>query len=121
MSILDVLPHTYVATKRTRTLDDYGGSVDSYTTVSTGRCWQQTASETEVNEYEKRGIAVTDKIYFTSAINLTEVNQITVTNTLSSSTVTFDIMTKAVPDASAGKGVVWRVMARARTDEGTDI
>jgi len=121
MSILDVLPHTYVAKRRTRTADALGGGMDTYTTVDSGRCWQQTASEAEISEFSKRGIAVTDKVYFTAAVSFDERHQLTITNTLSDSTVVFDVVSKAVPDASAGKGVVWRVMCQARTDEGTSI
>jgi len=121
MSILDVLPHTYVAKRRHRSTDDWGGSIDGYTTVSSGRCWQQTASEAEINEFSKRGISVTDKVYFTTAVTFDERYQLTITNTRSSSTVVFDVVSKAVPDASAGMGVVWRVMCQARTDEGTAI
>ena len=122
MSILDVLPHTCTAKVRRTTNDAYGGPKTTYATVFSNReCWQQAASQGEINELDKRGIVATDKIYFTSNVDLTEKHQLTVTNTLSGSTVEFDVVSRSVPDASAGMGVVWKVMVRVRTDFQEDI
>lgn len=122
MSILDVLPHTCTAKIRRTVNDDYGGSSTSYVTVFSNReCWQQAASQNEINELDKRGIVATDKIYFTENTDLTEKHQLTVTNTVSGSTVEFDVVSRSVPDASAGMGVVWKVMVRVRTDLQEDI
>ena len=122
MSILDVLPHTCTAKRRVTSVDEYGGSKTQYATVfSNTECWQQAASQGEIDELDKRGVVATDKVYFTSNVDLDERHQLTVTNTLSGSTVTFDVVSRSVPDASAGKGVVWKVMCRVRTDFAEDI
>jgi len=123
MSILDALPHRATAYPRVRVPGQWGSGRDRRgDAVWTNKpCWQQTAGEAEVNRYAKRGIEVTDKIYFTENVDLTEVHTLVVTNTLAGSTVDFDVKTRAVPDASAGLGVVWRVMVSAATDEGDDI
>ena len=122
MSILDALPHRAAITKRVKEKDVYGGGRRRDDAVSSGiPCWQQTASDRDVTEYAKRGITVTDKVYFTGNVDVDESNGMTITNSLAGSTVSFDVVSKAVPDASAGMGVVWRVMLNARTDEGEEI
>lgn len=112
MSILDALPHTYVAKKRTRTKDTVGGSRDSFATVSTGSCWHQQAGDSEVTEFAKRGIAITGKVYFTSDQALDE------THVLMIGGQTYDVVSHPEEDASAGLGVVWRVMVNRKTTEG---
>lgn len=116
MSILNSLPHRCDGYLRTRTRDELGGSVDTYTLVFQDRpCWQQTASDSEVMEYDKRGIAVTNKVYFTVNPGLNDKHQLEIDG------IRFDVQSRAVPDASAGMGVVWRVMLRATTNEGEAI
>lgn len=116
MGILNSLPHLATAYVRARTQDAYGGSRDSLTVLfSEIPCWQQTASDTETRAYDKRGIAVTDKVYFTFNPQLDERHVLEVNG------VQFDVVSRAVPDASAGKGVIWRVMVAASTAEGTAI
>lgn len=122
MGILDNFPHTCTAYLRTRQSDAYGGGLDGFTVVFTERlCWQQAASFGEIEEYAKRGIRVTDKVYFTANCDLDERHELVVFNTLSDSSVRFRVAARSVPDASAGKGVVWKVMCEARTDEGIDL
>jgi hypothetical protein len=58
-----------------------------------------------VSFYQKRGIAVTTKIYFTADPQLTTENYILIDGDI------FEVRSKAKPDASAGLGVVFRVMA----------
>lgn len=110
MSILDALPHLATARIRIRTLDTLGGSIDTFSAVFTDRpCWQQLASDREIAEYDKRGISVTDKVYFTSDPGIDERHILIIDGT------TFEVRSRAKPDASAGMSVVWRVMCEERT------
>lgn len=122
MSILDSLPHTATAKKRTRTKDSLGGSVDTFpTTVFTDRsCWQQVAKDSEILEFDKKGITVTDKVYFTSDPELDEKHILLITNPLVGTTVTYEVRSRALPDASAGLGVVFRVMCERTTTGSTE-
>lgn len=116
MGILAALPHRCTGYARVRALDEHGGSTDSYLRVFSDRpCWQQAASDSEISEFGKRGIVVTDKVYFTSAQSMDEQHRLVISN------IAYDVVSKAVPDASAGMGVVWRVMVRASTTEGVTL
>lgn len=112
MSILDSMPHTATAKRRTRTRGALGGSGDTFpdTLFEDRACWQQQATDREVTEFDKRGISVTDKIYFTSDPELDERDIVTVTNNNAGTVTTFEVVSRALPDASAGMGVVFRVM-----------
>lgn len=119
MSILDNFPHSAVARTRTRTRGDLGGSKDSFTAVFVGRaCWQQQASNREIREFEKRGIDVTDKIYFLTDPELDERHILVVSGT--SGTSTYEVASKSDPDASAGLGVVYKVMCKKTTTGSTE-
>ena len=114
--ILDNLPHVCITKRRVRTKGTLGGSSDAYETVSTGlSCWQQSASDGEVEEFEKRGIAVTDKVYFASDPGVDARFVLEVTNPQTGSTDTLEVRSRAKPDASAGLGVLYRVMAELST------
>ena len=116
MSILDNLPHRCACYSRVRTRDELGGSTDAYVLVFQDRpCWQQQASDSEVRLFDKRGILITNRIYFTSN------PRVNATHRLVIDSVSYDVVSKAVPDASAGLGVVWRVMVSASTNEGTSL
>lgn len=109
MSILDNLPHTCSAFNRVRTKDTLGGNKDSYEAVDgfTNRsCWRQPVSDSEKSDFEKRGIRITNKVYFTSDPELTEKHVLR----FDDSGYNFDVKSASVPDASAGLGMVWRVM-----------
>lgn len=109
MSILDNLPHSYTASKRTRTIDSLGGSSDSYTQVASGTCWHQQAGDSEINEFAKRGINITGKVYFVSDPGLNESHTITVNGQ------TYDVISSPEKDASAGLGVLWRINVNRST------
>lgn len=114
MSLLDSFPHTCTIQIRQRVNDSYGGSKDTYTTVSSGvRCWRQTVSDREIQEYDKRGIDVTAKVYFTTEQAIDERHVLVI------SSKTYDVVSRAIPDASAGLGVVWRVMVNGSTTDQT--
>jgi hypothetical protein len=90
-----------------RTQGSLGSSRDGLgTAVFTDRaCWRQAASESEILQYQKRGISVTHKIYFTTDPGLDE------RHTIVMGSDTMEVRTYASPDASAGLGVLYRVMA----------
>lgn len=121
MSILDNFPHTATATRRRRTKGALGGGKDSFpTTIFTDRaCWQQQASQGQIREFMKRGITVTDRVYFTDDPELTEKDILTITNTQAGSVATFEVRSRSLPDASAGLGVVFKVMCENTTTGST--
>lgn len=114
MSILDNLPHVATAKLRTVTQTAGLGNKPTYETVFTDRsCWRQTASDDEVREFEKRGIRATDKVYFTSDPSIDEKHILTDVRNAGATAgtgSTWEVVSRAEPDASAGLGVVWRVM-----------
>jgi len=107
MSILDNLPHSCAAYRRTRTSGTLGGSKDSFpTSLFTNRtCWRQSAGDSEKLEFDKRGTVVTHKVYFAADPNLDERDVLVIGSD------TMEVKSAARPDASAGLGVLWRVMA----------
>ena len=106
MSILENLPHLATAKRRTRTKGSLGGSKDSYATVvfTDRACWRQPASDNEVDGFQKRSIKVTHKIYFVADPELSD------TDIIVMGAETMKVRSASHPDASAGMGVVWRVM-----------
>ena len=120
MSILDLLPHVCSAKIRTRISGTAGGSRDDFSdSVFTDReCWQQVATMQEVEEFRKRGISVTDKIYFTTDPEVDERHNLVDVRARGATAGAgdeFEVRTRALPDASAGLGVVYKVMAEHST------
>lgn len=116
MGILSNFPHTATAKIRSRAQDSLGGSRDSFTVVFSDRaCWRQLASDREVTEFEKRGMSVTDKVYFLTNPNLDERHILLIGNDV------LEVRSSAIPDASAGKSVVWRVMCEFTTTGSTTV
>ncbi len=97
------------------------GSLDKFDTIvfEDRDCWRQKASEADILEFEKLGISVTDKIYFLTDPGLDE-NHIVEIFRKADPTIgtTYKVATKADPDASAGLGVVFRIMV-VRTTTGS--
>ncbi len=115
MTLLENFPHLCRIEVEIRASDGLSGTFTTPTVEQTNvKCWEQNASTREIQEYEKRGIQVTSKIYFlvdpqvTSqhSIFITERNGVTVT-----SPRPFEIVSETLPDATAGLGVVFKVMA----------
>jgi hypothetical protein len=114
MSILDNLPHRATATKRMRAKGTLGGSRDTWEAVFANRpCWRQVASHAEILEFDKRGMAVTDKVYFTTDPELDERHRLTISGDI------FEVRSRAIPDASAGLGVVYKQMVELTTTGST--
>lgn len=119
MSLLDNLPHTATATKRKRSKSASGGTKDTTaSTIFTGRaCWQQAASAKEITEFAKRGMSVTDKVYFTTRPALSAKHLLAVTNSQTGQTKTYEVRAVVDPDASAGLGVLYKVMCEIRSTD----
>ena len=120
MSILSNLPHLASAVRQSRTPDDYGDTqISDGTTLFTDRaCWRQAASDSETADFEKRGIRVTDKVYFTQDPGVQENDHLTDVRNKDATAGTGDrleVRSAAHPDASVGLGVVWRVMVERVT------
>jgi len=112
MSILDYFPHLATARRRVRTTDSLGGNVDSFETVFSNRaCWRQQAGDSEVTEFAKRGINITNKVFFTSNPHLDENHVLVIAGEV------YDVISSPVPDASAGLGVIWRTMVNWKSTE----
>ena len=123
MSLLDNFPHEATIRRRLRTADDLGGTIDTPAGTTTGVvCWEQAASDREVLEFEKRGMQIDRKVYFRTDPNLTTRHQILITKRLGvvvANPDVLDVKSAAGPDATAGLGIVFRVMCQLLTSEKT--
>ena len=122
MSLLTELPHRCTIFRQTRTTDSLGGN--RYGTVvekTNVECWEMQASASEMQMYEKRGIKVSTKIFFVEDPKITERHRILITSRLGVASNNLDVtdvanrdvadvMSSPVPDASAGLGILWRVL-----------
>lgn len=104
--------------------DSYIGSKDHPATneQTEVECWEQQASASEVKDYEKRGIRISRKIFFLADPGVTERHEILITHrmvngelTAVANPVSLDVKSRTDPDASAGLGVVYKVMADVST------
>lgn len=126
MSILNNLPHVCTAKRRTISrAGSLGGTKPTLPTIvfSSRTCWRQNARDSEKREFSKRGMTVTDKFYFTSDPGLSEEDILTDVRDKSASVGSGDgdweVKSRAEPDASAGLGVVYRLMAEKTTTGST--
>ncbi len=121
MSLLDSFPHKCTIRRRVRTKGPLGGSKDSFTNESTDvLCWEQNASQKETEDFEKRGMTLRSKIYFRADPGVTERHQIVITERLgvavsSSNQLPLDVNTKAMPDATAGLAIAFKVFCTVPT------
>lgn len=91
---------------RIRTLDELGGSRDAYQLVYQDvPAWVQIVSEREIFEFQRRGFSVTDRIYLLTDLPIEEEHVIDI------GLDRWEVISRARLDASAGKSVVWRIMA----------
>lgn len=123
MSLLDSLPHRCTIFKETFSKGDLGGSKATRVDEQTGvECWEQNAGHGEIEEYEKRGISISHKIYFDSDPGVTERHRIVITSRdagvtqiASSSQKVLEVRSVSEPDAGAGLGPPYKVMVERRT------
>jgi hypothetical protein len=98
-------PHRATIQVRRRELDLLGGSIDTFSPAYDDiPCWKQIATEAEITEFDKRGFSVTNKIYLLQDLPLNETHIMVIDGQ------TFEVRSRAIPDASAGLGRVFRVM-----------
>ena len=116
MSILDRLPHLATAKRRRREKDTLGGSRDVSILVFSKRpCWRQQAGDREITEYKKRGIGITNKVFFTEDPKLDE------THFLEIGGEQYEVKSSPEPDASAGLGVIYKVMVERTTADEVEV
>lgn len=106
MSLLDSMPTLATAKRRTRTKTALGGSKDTYSTTlfEERECWRQPVSDSEVLDFQQRGMAITHKVYFASDPGLTNEDILVIEEE------NHKVRSSAFPDASVGMGILWRVM-----------
>jgi hypothetical protein len=115
MSLLDNLPHTCTANRRGWASDSIGGTTESDDALFSDRaCWRQQAGFREITEFEKRGKSVTEKVYFTSDPGLQEEDVLTMEDGND-----YEVRSDASPDATAGMGILWKVMVWRSTTGST--
>lgn len=129
MGLLENLPHRVAIGRVTRSNDALGGSIYGIILErSSVQCWQQQASASEIRDFAKRGIAVTTKFFFTTNYNLTERHRLLVVEREGEETAntdisdvsnpdTYDVVSVTEPDASAGLGILWKVMAKSKSSD----
>ena len=121
MSLLDNFPHLCTIRKRTFSKDSSGGKRSSWTNISTGvECWEQPAGNNEIDSYQKQGMRISHKVYFLTDPGVERNYRILVTSregTAISSPVELEVKNSALPDSSAGLGVVYKVMCEQITSE----
>jgi hypothetical protein len=121
MSLLDNFPHRCTIRRRKFAKGSLTGKKTTYDNVQTNvLCWEQAAGDTEDNSYQKEGMRITHKVYFLNNPNVTRRYQILVTyrnGATVSSPIPLDVVSNPMPDATAGLGVVYRVLCREVTSE----
>lgn len=120
MSILDELPHKCQIARYSRTRDAGLGSIGTrLVEQSDVACWEQAASDREVTEFQKRGMDVSRKVYFTENPNVTSRHTIKITEREGVAVTDYelDVVSAPEPDASVGLGVVYRVMCNRLTGQ----
>ncbi len=114
MSLLLNFPHKCTIRKRVSTKSTLGGRKNKPVNVTTNLlCWEQQASNAEILEFEKRGMIISKKIYFLSDPGVDEHHEILITErngVAVSNPIRYDVASESLPDASAGLGVVYKVM-----------
>ena len=116
MSLLENLPHTAQLWQKIRVADEYGQGLDTF--VKRGarvKCWRQGVSDNEINQFEKRGIKVSCKFYFTKDPG------IDATYFVECDGLFYTVQSTSNPDASVGLGYLWRIMAMISTTVGDSI
>jgi len=113
-SLLESLPHLATAKKRAFTAGALGGVSDTPTTVFTDRpCWVQPARSSTITEYQKRGLQITNKVFFAVFPDLDE------THILEISGETYEVVGADDAFGEGGRGVLFKVMVKRTTTGST--
>ena len=121
MSLVENMPHLCTISRRVRTNDVLGGSSDAITIEQTDvPCWEQAAGDNEIISFDKRGMTIDRKVYFSTNPGLTSRHIITITErngveVATASQVQLDVKSVAGPDSGAGLGVLFRAMCNELT------
>lgn len=122
MVLMDDLPHRCTIRKRVFARGPLGDKTETTTVVSTNvPCWIQNANHGEIAEFERRAMKVTRKVYFQTDPGVRERHEIIQTSadrgaTTLTTQVAMDVLSESLPDASAGMGILFKVMCFT-TDE----
>jgi len=118
MALLDNFPHLCTAKRRTRTSDARAGTVDSYSTIlfTARKAWKQFATQRQILEFDKRGISITDVVYFLQDPEVDEKDILVVTDQLDT-VVTYEVRSKGRPDSLGDR--VWKVFCEETTTGST--
>ncbi len=121
MSLSDRFPHRCTIRRKSYTKDSLGAAKLSYVTEQTDvECWEQATGDNEDRSFQKRGMSLTRKIYFKTNPEVTARHEILVTYRNGSTIadpIPFRVVSTAMPDATAGLGVFYRVMCEEYTSE----
>jgi len=123
MSILDNFPDECTIQRLVRAKGDFGGSKDSPVVDQTEvSCWEQQVSAAESMRYQRQGMKLRSKVYFTADPNVTRRHQIIVTSRngtaiVAVNQVALDVLDEPSPDANVGQGGLFRVMIGRNTSE----
>ena len=121
MSLLDNFPHRCTLIRNTRQQDALGASCDVPEVMAAEvECWVQQAGTSEMRDFEKRGMRVNRKVFFTFDPQVTEQYDILITEingVAQTNPARHTVRTQPQHDASAGLGVVWRVMTEELTSK----
>jgi len=121
MSILDNFPDECSIQRLVRTKGASGGSKDTPTVEQTGvSCWEQQVSASESLVYQKQGMELRSKVYFTENPNVSRRHQIVMTSRLGVAIAAadqraWDVLDMPLPDVNVGRGQLFRVMIGKNT------
>jgi hypothetical protein len=121
MSLLDRLPHKCRIQRRENVTDGMLGRRISRVTVrSNVECWEQPLSVSEIAKFAKDSFQVNTKVYFKTDPGVQDNDEIVITHRLVSGVWVavaaadekiLQVPKAAYPDAAAGMGALYRVMA----------
>lgn len=116
MSLLDNMPHKCSIDRPRHVNDAWGANREEDASVATGTaCWAQNASQSEINEFQKRDQSVTHKVYFPAEPPLRVGDHITIT-TAEAGMLGLVLKFQAAADRSAGLGVLFAAMCQEETN-----
>lgn len=122
-SILDNLPDECSIQRLVRTKGELGGSKDAPTVEQTGvSCWEQQVSASDSARYQRQGMELRSKVYFTENPNVSRRHQIVITSRngtaiASAGQIAWDVFDSPAPDVNVGRGGLFRVMIGRNTSE----
>ena len=114
MALTENLPHKCTISLRTAArVGNLGGVQDTASVVSENvPCWEQQMGSAEQMRYEKQGIQINRKIYFSTDPNITQRHQIRITErngTPVAGEPEMKVTTLVDPDVNVGFGNLFRV------------